>query len=468
MNSRTWKAWWTPCQPVTSSSKKAITFALGCMARLRPSCPDAERIPDRPAAPGLDRSAGHDHDPGADGQRAGTAAGPTKRPNTPHSPSERSPGPPGSRRTAGLPRTAPGARSSPASTAWRRSGSRCCSCCCPRSAAGCGGSGRSASRWRRRPPSAAPSPGRSSPGPAAHREPGLDLREVRLHIPFADRHDALSDQRASTCGGVRQDMPPLTTVDPPTHRPSANSTEGRPSANPPPPSRYRVRSARTLSAVNDSGGVVAAFLDQDDVDAGVGQFGGHRRSPAPDPTITAPHSASRAPVTSHSCQPGLARHRLTLRRADLRPYLQAAPGHLGDVRAGRSRSPLGLGQLVVAHDHQALQPLARVPSRPRAAARASRRRRPGRRAARSAARGRGYRRAPWSTARNAAAQRPPGRGPQRAEHQLELGQHPRRSVLCPHLRGADDRANGATTCRAGAPSRQAGGARNLATITPAA
>ena len=60
-----------------------------------------------------------------------------------------------------------------------------------------------------------------------------------------------ADQRSSTRSGVRQDIPPLTTVDPPTHRPSANSTDGRPTAIPPPPSRYSVRSARMLSAVND-------------------------------------------------------------------------------------------------------------------------------------------------------------------------------------------------------------------------
>ncbi len=63
-----------------------------------------------------------------------------------------------------------------------------------------------------------------------------------------------ADQRSSTRAGVRHDIPPLTTVDPPTHRPSANSTDGRPAAIPPPPSRYRVRSARMLSAVNDSVG----------------------------------------------------------------------------------------------------------------------------------------------------------------------------------------------------------------------
>ena len=63
-----------------------------------------------------------------------------------------------------------------------------------------------------------------------------------------------SDQRARTSPGVRHDIPPLTTVDPPTQRPSANSTDGRPTAIPPPPSRYSVRSARTLSALNDSVG----------------------------------------------------------------------------------------------------------------------------------------------------------------------------------------------------------------------
>ena len=61
-------------------------------------------------------------------------------------------------------------------------------------------------------------------------------------------------QRASTCGGVRHDIPPLTTVDPPTQRPSENSTGGRPIASPAPPSRYRVRRARPASAVKDSVG----------------------------------------------------------------------------------------------------------------------------------------------------------------------------------------------------------------------
>jgi hypothetical protein len=47
MNSRTWKAWCTPCQPVTSSSKNATTVVLGCSDRLRPSGPRPS--PDRPS-----------------------------------------------------------------------------------------------------------------------------------------------------------------------------------------------------------------------------------------------------------------------------------------------------------------------------------------------------------------------------------------------------------------------------------
>ena len=55
MNSRTWKAWCTPCQPVTSSSKNATTVVLGCRDRLRPSGPRPS--PDRPSpdAPSPDR-----------------------------------------------------------------------------------------------------------------------------------------------------------------------------------------------------------------------------------------------------------------------------------------------------------------------------------------------------------------------------------------------------------------------------
>jgi hypothetical protein len=53
VNSRTWKAWWTPCQPVTSSSKNAVTTAFGCSDRLRPSCPDADRRPERMSRDGV-------------------------------------------------------------------------------------------------------------------------------------------------------------------------------------------------------------------------------------------------------------------------------------------------------------------------------------------------------------------------------------------------------------------------------
>ena len=51
MNSRTWKAWCTPCHPVTSVSKNATTVVFGCSARLRPSGP--ERRPDRASSAGV-------------------------------------------------------------------------------------------------------------------------------------------------------------------------------------------------------------------------------------------------------------------------------------------------------------------------------------------------------------------------------------------------------------------------------
>ena len=53
VNSRTWNAWWTPCHPVTSESKKATTLAFGCRDRLRPSCPDADRSPDLASSAGV-------------------------------------------------------------------------------------------------------------------------------------------------------------------------------------------------------------------------------------------------------------------------------------------------------------------------------------------------------------------------------------------------------------------------------
>ena len=53
VNSRTWKAWCTPCHPVTSESKNATTVVFGCRDRLRPSCPDADRRPDRASRAGV-------------------------------------------------------------------------------------------------------------------------------------------------------------------------------------------------------------------------------------------------------------------------------------------------------------------------------------------------------------------------------------------------------------------------------
>ena len=68
------------------------------------------------------------------------------------------------------------------------------------------------------------------------------------------RRPSRSAHRCSTSAGVRHDMPPLTTVDPPAQRPSAYTTDGCPIAIPPPPSRYSVRSARPVAAVKDSVG----------------------------------------------------------------------------------------------------------------------------------------------------------------------------------------------------------------------
>ena len=51
MNSRTWKAWCTPCHPVTSESKNATTVVFGCRDRLRPSGP--RRRPDRASSAGV-------------------------------------------------------------------------------------------------------------------------------------------------------------------------------------------------------------------------------------------------------------------------------------------------------------------------------------------------------------------------------------------------------------------------------
>src|SRR5258708_27611235 len=48
------------------------------------------------------------------------------------------------------------------------------------------------------------------------------------------------DHRSSTLVGVRHDMPPFTTVDPPTQRPSEKSTGGPPSHRPTPAPRLPV------------------------------------------------------------------------------------------------------------------------------------------------------------------------------------------------------------------------------------
>src|ERR1700757_677962 len=107
-----------------------------------------------------------------------------------------------------------------------------------------------------------------------------------------------ADQRSSTRAGVGHDIPPLTTVDPPTHRPSANSTDGRPTAIPPPPSRYRVRSARMLSAVNDSVGWYPPSSITTTSTPASASSAAIVAPPAPDPTITTSHSALTSPVTS--------------------------------------------------------------------------------------------------------------------------------------------------------------------------
>src|SRR5579863_697670 len=106
--------------------------------------------------------------------------------------------------------------------------------------------------------------------------------------------------------------------------------------------------------------------------------------PAPDPTITTPHSICRSPVTSlcrvspagmlapalTSLRPGtgrsdrvwarpIGREHRRLTGTYLRPVgRQAAARDRGDVRAWPvAQLLLHLGQLVIAHDDQALEPL---------------------------------------------------------------------------------------------------------------
>src|SRR6516162_6271620 len=103
--------------------------------------------------------------------------------------------------------------------------------------------------------------------------------------------------RSSTRPGVRHDIPPLTTVEPPTHLPSANSTDGRPTVIPPPPSRYRVRSARTLSARNDSVGWYPPSSVTTTSTPASASSAAIVAPPAPDPTITTSHSTLTSPAT---------------------------------------------------------------------------------------------------------------------------------------------------------------------------
>ena len=113
-------------------------------------------------------------------------------------------------------------------------------------------------------------------------------------------------------------MPPLTTVDPPTQRPSAYSTDGCPIAIPPPPSRYSVRSARPVPAVNDSVGWYPPSSSTITSTPASASSAATVAPPAPDPTITTPHSRVRSPVT---------------------PSCPVSP--LGTVTAGLSQSPPG-------------------------------------------------------------------------------------------------------------------------------
>jgi len=252
VNSRTWKAWWTPCHPVTSESKKATTLALGCRDRLRPSCPDADRSPDLPSRAGVWIAP-----PATITVRARTVSvrPAVKWPLTPV--------------TLGPERVMRSTRQSANSRAPRARARGTLVTSIDRLApvgqplmqlfvpAQCS--------WLRRfettaqPLACAPAFSSSESRPIVSGSCRPTECRASARAKYGSRSCSLtactsSDQRASTRSGVRQDIPPLTTVEPPTHRPSANSTDGRPIVIPPPPSRYSVRSARTLSARNDSVG----------------------------------------------------------------------------------------------------------------------------------------------------------------------------------------------------------------------
>ena len=234
MNSRTWKAWCTPCHPVTSESKNATTVVFGCRDRLRPSCPSAQPGPGQQRGR-LDRPGRHDHRAGPDGQpRARASARPDE---VPGQPGDRTPG-------AGHPvhpavGVQPGAQRQRARHAGHQHRTL--------------GAGRAAVEAVVRARAVQLAPAVRDHGPALGHGAGAHQLRVppdRLRVLQPDRVPRLglgepgsisrsrrprtpaADQRSSTRSGVRQDIPPLTTVDPPTHRPSANTTDGLP-----PPSR---------------------------------------------------------------------------------------------------------------------------------------------------------------------------------------------------------------------------------------
>ena len=249
-------------------------------------------------------------------------------------------------------------------------------------------------------------------------------------------------------------MPPLTTVDPPTQRPSAYSTDGCPIAIPPPPSRYSVRRARPVPAVKDSVGWYPPSSSTITSTPASASSAAMVAPPAPDPTITAPHWRDSSPVTS-SCLvsplgmvmagprprvpkvPGVC-----FGRADLRAVgLKAAPGDGRNI-GGRvvADLPLDLGQLVVAHGDHALEPpdhLGRdvVPGQQRPDVGVGH---PVVQPGEPPAPGRRIQPGSVVEEDQRGGQRLPGRGRQRAEHQRELAQDPVRPLVRADLGRADD------------------------------
>ena len=119
--------------------------------------------------------------------------------------------------------------------------------------------------------------------------PGLDPRRSRGRGPA--RRSPAGPRSPTTCAAPGPGTPGHAPVDhrgPATQRPSANSTEGRPTAIPPPPSRYSVRSARPCPGGELLGRVVAALLE-------------HR--PRPGPPRPAPRPAVAPPVPTHDHHP---------------------------------------------------------------------------------------------------------------------------------------------------------------------